>query len=89
MKINSSGKEISLRLLPANCHISPLRFSFSSSFYLSVCCPFSVHPMYLLTEECSAFLSEQANKVSVNLQNQTGLFVVMQYLVLGVAALWL
>jgi hypothetical protein len=25
----------------------------------------------------------------VNLQNQTGLFVVMQYLVLGVAALWL
>jgi hypothetical protein len=44
-----------------------LRLSFSSSsssstssFYLSAFCPFSVHPMYLLTKECSAFLSEQA-----------------------------
>ena len=41
--------------------------------------------MYLLTKECSALLSDQAKHVSVNLQNQMGLFGVMQYLVLGVA----
>ena len=59
-----------------------LPFSSSSSFYLSAFCPFSVHPMYLLTEECSYFLQY----VLVNLQNQPGLFVVMQCLVLEITA---
>ena len=87
MKINSSGKERSHKLLQANCHISlllwyslmmyiksihycpvhqldypALRLSFSSSsFYLSAFVRFLfIQCMYLLTKECSAFLSGQA-----------------------------